>query len=1440
MPKIDIKYIRMEAGRVLLMILAGCIIALSAASAQGNVFLTTNIIPAGKGQVELDPEQPVDGYAPSTVVTLTAVDSDPCYQFSHWTGDASGEDAVITVVMDESKTVNANFAPGIFDVSISSLSQFVIAGSPAADQALLIGSTGGNCFTWSLETTEDWIYISKKSGTGDDSVTVNIISSKVPCQGTHVGFIRLRSVNSDPEQILIPVLLRVGAEEVTANVTGSPTAISCQDYAPDVITVTIINNSASQIVFANPPNFGEGFVLKNPDVFPMVLEDNTQSPLNQAEMFIRFEPTPEQAGAISSQIKMIANNCGRQVYFELNATRIKPTAIVNVTELDFGIINNCSVDPLPVRTIRLRNTYVENARLWYKIPQGFTLVSAPNAVAGGSTISIELRAERDGPAIIDSLIEIEVDYDICSEIIRVKLTGTRQSPSFYAETDQGSGVLTNVEFDTTCLGSTDTKTVRVINDGNSTLNFRTALSNPDYFSVDSPTFTVAAGATHILTLTFSPEIGGSFSTELLIEADQCDLSETNTLFGRTFEEVLLSADVTPSQITLSNCEAEGVFTLTIDNTDTETATFTGPPATLPSGFEWDATITYPVVIPAGEQFSTEVYFRPPAGVGGVFGDTVNWFGEPCGTKASFFLQGERILPTYAVSPTDINLGMVVNCDGDPQGFTEDFVFTNTSGIDMVVLPQSVPDGIALLIDVAEFPPAGVTVAGGDTLVVTVKAIDRDPGTIAEMITFDVVAGEAGACSSTFDINVTGSWYTPSFEVVIESEGDNEWDPLCVGTSLSKRFAIRNTGNIQIEVKSAGFGGGPFQLENLPFSVILNPDEERLFQVRFTPDARGPATATLEFTETICNTTATLDVSGSGVEPQLEIASISPDMPMTILSCEPDGNRQITVTVSNPSEDPLTLRDLFLPDGFTLSSTIAFPISLDAAETFELLIMFNGTELGNYGGTATLFAEECDLSVDFDLQVIVSSSSYTLSDTQYDFGDIRICPDGKVFPEDLNNLSQSIEISNTGTTSMSVNATFSLPHPNVSLTSPAVVPFNVAPGQTKFLTVVIAPPFTNMTDISAALRIVSSRDTICSVEPTIIPITANISRVNFGFTRDSIIATADLGQDSLKIWALVQNTGEGDITLNLDLNGAGNFYLGSDPVITVEEGNVDSICVVFDPSQIGSFSTRLIANDAVCNTSDEMRIVVTILQGGVVLMGNATEGQPLTLTARPGDEIEIPVYLNESLNLNQANFPFELGQIELEFDMEFNVFDLAPMSIQGVSVQSATFSRTDPNTIHVVLKDSAFKAGHLATITTEVLLGTATSTQWSFMNPEFTPLVAFVDLDNNATGTLNLEPRNGFTTRRDLGIPWLEGPKPNPVSSASGQTATVEYNIVEDGHVVLRLYNELGMQVALLNDGWMQKGVHSVRINSNRLPNGIYHIIMSAGSFHSSKKLILGR
>ena len=77
--------------------------------------------------------------------------------------------------------------------------------------------------------------------------------------------------------------------------------------------------------------------------------------------------------------------------------------------------------------------------------------------------------------------------------------------------------------------------------------------------------------------------------------------------------------------------------------------------------------------------------------------------------------------------------------------------------------------------------------------------------------------------------------------------------------------------------------------------------------------------------------------------------------------------------------------------------------------------------------------------------------------------------------------------------------------------------------------------------------------------------------------------------------------------------------------------------------------------------------------------------------------------------------------------------------------------------------------------------------------------------------------------------------PNP---ATGST-TVVYDVVEEGAVELRLYNQLGQLLQALPQGTQKPGSYRIEISLVGLPSAMYHYILFVeGEKADAKKLIV--
>jgi photosystem II stability/assembly factor-like uncharacterized protein len=78
--------------------------------------------------------------------------------------------------------------------------------------------------------------------------------------------------------------------------------------------------------------------------------------------------------------------------------------------------------------------------------------------------------------------------------------------------------------------------------------------------------------------------------------------------------------------------------------------------------------------------------------------------------------------------------------------------------------------------------------------------------------------------------------------------------------------------------------------------------------------------------------------------------------------------------------------------------------------------------------------------------------------------------------------------------------------------------------------------------------------------------------------------------------------------------------------------------------------------------------------------------------------------------------------------------------------------------------------------------------------------------------------------------------PNPFNPST----TIRYGLPERSHVYLAVYNTLGQQVTVLQNGEQEAGYHEVTLDASSLPSGVYFYRLQAGTCVETRKLCLVR
>jgi hypothetical protein len=78
--------------------------------------------------------------------------------------------------------------------------------------------------------------------------------------------------------------------------------------------------------------------------------------------------------------------------------------------------------------------------------------------------------------------------------------------------------------------------------------------------------------------------------------------------------------------------------------------------------------------------------------------------------------------------------------------------------------------------------------------------------------------------------------------------------------------------------------------------------------------------------------------------------------------------------------------------------------------------------------------------------------------------------------------------------------------------------------------------------------------------------------------------------------------------------------------------------------------------------------------------------------------------------------------------------------------------------------------------------------------------------------------------------------PNPFNPST----TIRYALPSRSHMTLAVFNILGQQVAVLQNGEQDAGYHDVQFDARSLPSGVYFYRLNAGSFTETRRLLLVR
>ena len=196
-------------------------------------------------------------------------------------------------------------------------------------------------------------------------------------------------------------------------------------------------------------------------------------------------------------------------------------------------------------------------------------------------------------------------------------------------------------------------------------------------------------------------------------------------------------------------------------------------------------------------------------------------------------------------------------------------------------------------------------------------------------------------------------------------------------------------------------------------------------------------------------------------------------------------------------------------------------------------------------------------------------------------------------------------------------------------------------------------------------------------------------------------------------------------------------------------------------------------------------------GGTIIKGYSNPAVPVELTSFTGKVIDGKVNLTWQTASEKNNYGFEIQRMQNDSYWE----KIAFVTGRGTSGEINSYSYVDK----------------------------------SISTGNYSYRLKQIDFDGTFKYSSVVEVKTGAPTKFEL----LQN-YPNPFNPST----TINYSLPIKGHVVLKVYNVLGKEVAVLVNGNMEPGNYSAIFDASKFSSGVYLYELTTGNSRMSKKMIL--
>jgi len=557
----------------------------------------------------------------------------------------------------------------------------------------------------------------------------------------------------------------------------------------------------------------------------------------------------------------------------------------------------------------------------------FSVSPASATVTSGQNLSVTVTFSPVARGQQSAAITLSCN-DVDERTLTINVTGTGVSPEIALS-------VTSIALGNVNVGSSNSGTFVITNEGNTTLTVSSITSSSNAFTVTPASASVgAAGQSPVtVTVTFTPVQRGSQSATITIasnDSDEPSLTVTATGTGLAPEIALSTTtlafgdvNVGSSTIRTFTIINEGNGPLVVSGISSNNPSFTVTPTSASVGAGQSTTVTVAFTpVQRGSQSATITV-------------SSNDSDEPSLTVG---VTGTGLSPEIAVSPASVPVGGV-NVGASASW---SFVITNEGNSTLTV------SGITS--DNARFTvsPQSASIPAGESRTVTVTFTPAERGNQSVVIT--VTSNDSD--EATLIVETSGTGLSP--EITLPTVNLSLGDVNVPGV-VSGMFTIVNEGNAPLIVSSITSDNEVFTVS--PQTLTVEADTSAPVDVTFSPVVRGEQSATITILSNDADEPSlTVQVSGTGRLSDMTVSSAS----IAFGDVDAGSSSQRTFMITNNGNDTLQVTSIISshPE-FTVTPSSA---SVTAGESVTVTVTFSPVSMGERSGVITVVSGERTLTV----------------------------------------------------------------------------------------------------------------------------------------------------------------------------------------------------------------------------------------------------------------------------------------------------------------------------------------------------------------------------------------------------------------------------------------------------------------------------------------------